>query len=174
MLVIIMRSATKKILIHRCDMDKNEISMLKEKVHNEYSQRIEELKLEMGKKLEAINIVAEIVGDNSSLAPSNQTIQLSRKESSKTAGASLVEEIINEMEGNFSMRDVKKLLLEKYQGFEFSRNSWHTAINKMKNNKEIEVIQKGAGRAPSVFKKTEIYGNKAATENLTTEGESNR
>lgn len=38
----------------------------------------------------------------------------------------------------------------------------------MKNNKEIEIIQKGSGRAPSVFRKTEMYGNKTAIENLTT------
>lgn len=133
-------------------MDANEIKALKDRVNTEYDFNISKLEEERKKALEAIDIVASLMADPTPTVFRRRQLKLIDVEDISTSDA--VREAIEELDGNFSVHDIRRNIQKKYPDIGFiSRNVTHNILSNLKETGKIELIEEGKGRIPSVYRK---------------------
>lgn len=147
-------------------MDINEIESLKKRVVNEFERRKTEIEHEMQKQLEAIEIVAKMLGEDGGGHAQGEANKLDAPEQAKAepiedkrvvASQDAVIGMMDACGQRFSKHDAEKVCEEKYPHLVISRNSWHNAVNKKKLGGQIIEVTKSSGRLPAVYEKTEKY-----------------
>lgn len=143
-------------------MDQKEVAALKEQVNAEFEQRMQELRNEFNKKMEAIDIVAGITFTLSKESFPQEKIKTISEVSEQPFSMTQEEmfKIMDDCPEEFSKYDGKRIAAVRYPDLDFSRNArnvWHNSIIKKKDNLEIEEIKKGSGRIPAKYRKTSNY-----------------
>ncbi len=134
---------------------KGTILDLKEKAKVEYEDKLKQLESEYKKKIEAIDIVRSLMENDNKTISIEKPPQTSIKNGMATS--QIAREIIDRLQGDFSVHDIQKEASNMNPPLEVSKNVLHNVLKKKREGNQIEVVVAGAGRAPSIYKKTDKY-----------------
>ena len=134
-------------------MDAREIEKLKKAVDEDYREKVNALKAERDKAREAINIVASLsfsttVSIDTSTSKPETTVE-------RVKWAEFIREEIRKITGNFSLATIRELASLTYPEAEMSRNSFHTVTKAMIRDGEVEMVQRGEGTSPTIYRVVE-------------------
>lgn len=65
---------------------------------------------------------------------------------------SVIKSLVDSVEGEYTIQDIKSLFAEQYPDMEFSRYSFHNAIKNRVKTGRTKLVTKGAGTTPAIYK----------------------
>lgn len=122
-------------------MTEKEYSKLKERIEREYKD-----------KLRALDLVWELSRNTSS---NGKIENRSKKETNGGRGQLLIaiREGLAEIHGQFSVHHIEEIIRKRRPELAVQRSSISGALKRFVDNKEIEIVEAGSGKRPSVYQK---------------------
>lgn len=114
----------------------------------EYNRLRREIEAEYRKKLDALEMVWGM--SNASRRSGNETNRTTHAR--KGALLNIVRSVLPEMQGEFSQRDVLDKVREKNAELDVKRASLSSTLRRLADDKEIDLLELGAGKRPSRYK----------------------
>ncbi len=65
--------------------------------------------------------------------------------------SSTVKSFIEKQDGEYTIKDIEALFVQRFPGKTWTRNNFHTVVNKMIDEGTVKLIRKGAGKYPACY-----------------------